>query len=69
MTGAAGYRENAELCAAFAERSRSPKDRAVWLLVSSAWLELALVRDMPSAERPSDGPTALSGSPADVDRS
>ena len=45
MSDAAGYRENAELCAAFAERSRSPKDRAVWLLMSSAWLELALVRE------------------------
>jgi|RhiMetdeSRZDD1v2_1073273.scaffolds.fasta_scaffold00124_72 hypothetical protein len=45
MSDAAGYRENAELCAAFAERSRSPKDRAAWLLMSSAWLELALVRE------------------------
>ena len=45
MTDAAAYRENAELCAAFADRSRSARDRAVWLLMSSAWLELALLRE------------------------
>jgi hypothetical protein len=53
MTDAAGYRENAELCAAFAERSRSPKDRAAWLLMSSAWLELALVREYAVRRTPS----------------
>ena len=57
MTDAAGYRENAELCATFAERSRSPKDRAVWLLLSGAWLELALVREYATAEPASDRST------------
>jgi hypothetical protein len=45
MTDAAAYRENAEICAAFADSTRSPRDRALWLLMSSAWLELALVRE------------------------
>jgi hypothetical protein len=45
MTDAAAYRDNAEICAALAERARSPRDRAIWLLMSSAWLELATVRE------------------------
>ena len=45
MNDAAAYRDNAEICAAFAERARSPRDRAIWLLMSSAWLELATVRE------------------------
>jgi hypothetical protein len=61
MTDAAGYRENAELCAKFAERSRSPKDRAVWLLLSGAWLELARVREYAAAERASDRTTPFAG--------
>ena len=45
MTDAAVYRENAEICAAFADRAGSPGDRAVWLLMSSAWLDLAVIRE------------------------
>ena len=45
MTDAAAYRENAEMCVTFADRARSPQDRAVWLLMSSAWLELAVIRE------------------------
>jgi hypothetical protein len=45
MTDAGSYRENAETCAAFADRARSPRDRAAWLLMSSAWLELAVMRE------------------------
>jgi hypothetical protein len=45
MTDAAVYRANAEICAAFANRARSPRDRTAWLLMSKAWLELALVRE------------------------
>jgi hypothetical protein len=57
MTDAATYRENAEICAAFADSTRSPRDRALWLLMSSAWLELALVREY--AVRQAPGPVEL----------
>jgi hypothetical protein len=53
MTHAAAYRENAEMCVAFADRARSPQDRAVWLLMSSAWLELAVIREY-AVRRPPD---------------
>jgi hypothetical protein len=61
MTDAAAYRENAEICAAFADRTRSPRDRAVWLLMGSAWLELALVREyaVRHAPQPIDLPPFL----------
>jgi hypothetical protein len=57
MTDAEAYRENAEICAAFADKARSPRDRAAWLLMSSAWLELALVREY--AVRQPRGPIEL----------
>ena len=45
MTDAEAYREIAEMCAAFAGRARSPQDRRAWLLMSSAWRELAVMRE------------------------
>ena len=57
MTDAAAYREYAEACATFADRARSSRDRTAWLLMSSAWLELALVREY--AVRRSPDPSEL----------
>jgi hypothetical protein len=62
MADAADYRENAEICAAFADKARSPQDRAAWLLMSSAWLDLALVREY--AVRRTPGPIELPPFPA-----
>jgi hypothetical protein len=52
MTDAGSYRENAETCAAFADSARSPRDRAAWLLMSSAWLELAVMREHGACRTP-----------------
>jgi hypothetical protein len=57
MTDAATYREYAETCAAFADKAHSSRDRTAWLLMSSAWFELALVREY--AVRRSPGPIDL----------
>ena len=69
MTDGAAYREYAEACATFADRARSSRERAAWLLMSSAWLELALVREhaLHRSADPIEPPPLLRSS--DVDRS
>jgi hypothetical protein len=45
MSEAEEYIENAQICATFAETTKSESDRTIWLRMSAAWRDLATIAE------------------------
>ena len=45
MSEAEEYIQNAEICAALAQTTKSESDRTIWLRMSEAWRDLATIAE------------------------
>jgi hypothetical protein len=45
MSEAEEYNQNAQICARCAETTKSENDRAIWLRMSEAWRDLAIIAE------------------------
>jgi hypothetical protein len=52
MTEADEYIQNAHICAACAETTKSESDRTIWLRMSEAWQDLARIAEQRASTIP-----------------
>jgi hypothetical protein len=52
MSEAEEHTQNAQICAAFAETTKSESDRTIWLRMSEAWRDLARIAEQRASTIP-----------------